>query len=805
MKPKVSFISNLKLTQLVPAIIGIAALQIYASEENGNNNVVLNQDPAAFAALVNSEAYKNAYGIPDSDLETSALYFSGSGNNNVTGIIPKQAQGPMPIATPNGRLFTQPQLTLEECSSSSMSSNPHQHQKSVSDIPGITAADLSGRGDIYNGNRYSINREKIFEDKIEDNHITVITPSTPSREIQKALDCASQERKGDTKGGIVYFEPGNYLISELFLRSNLRVVIDKNATFFLPANSRNLFNIGRNIIRAQDWLETDPETGRMVENVEIAVAGSSDNRFTINLKGADENGFCGLLAADPDNGGAITNIVDRDFNRNANAFLVGFAKNFAISGAKIIDNYTINPSVFLVTDTDGQIGNRSWQGVFYPNPYQNRAPSFGVVQDIDATGVSTNYATLQLFAGENILIKNLTANDGITVRLEPGRSEDPLNQAGPFFGAIKNVELDDLRIENGFTAVFIQPHAKIFEDVVIKDIKAIDSAAAVFTETSELPTQYLEPNRVSDGGRRTYQALADIQDSEVLRTLNLPMPGQLHNPIFHRNAELFYKRGKVDGPGLVLDGTVVFMESFRNHISELLYFAQTLPSQESRNTYQQFFRNGEDVCVFDANVAGTEFNYPDITPASRVFLQKTWLNQIAERQLVRTTELRNRGELNARGFSDPDLEIPFDFGRRRHAIPEPIAPILAAGTFNGQNINDNVLNTSGFPLDHSESATGRYGMTFGSKYRVLIPPSSLNRITTYNDPEEFARLSGPQNSVLYRNRVREFGGSRASEPAVNRVYNHLEGATLREVRSAVRRSIRNGDLGVFDNNISLEP
>ncbi|TDF34440.1 hypothetical protein EYS14_24455 [Alteromonadaceae bacterium M269] len=759
-------------------------------EMNGNNNVILN---TSLDSLLNSPDYRRTFGISNTMEDDFALFFPAGGSAPVSPIIPKEAPDRTATTTPGGRLFTPDILTRGRCNVLlNRSGHPHGSQRTLRQL-GLTSQDVAGQGDVSNSSG-----TLVFEDNIQDNRLTVISPSNSTTEIQESLDCASRENNG----GIVYFSEGNYMINELFLRSNLRVVVDPEATFFLPETSRHLFNIGRNIIRSQDWLTTDPTTGRQVENVEIAVLGGGDNRFTVNLKGS-----CELMIDDPETASnQLVNVPDRDFNRTAIPFIVGFAENFSISGARVIDNYTISPSVFLVTDTDGQIGNRLYEGEFYLNPYQNRAPNKGSIQNIDASGISTNYAVLQLFAGENIFVNNLSADDGITVRLEPGRSEDPLNQAGPFFGAIRHVELNNLRIEDGFTALFVQPHAKIFEDILVRDIVAIDSATAVFTESSELPIHYLEPNDESDGEPnaqgipRTYPQLASRQTEEDIRSFELPNRSFPHQGILHRNAEFFYKRGKVDGPGIVLNGRIRFTETAQNQAKESDFFAQVATAEASRDLARDNFMNGNDVCVLDTAAGQNEFNFPDITPASRIFLTKNWLDEVANRQNATTERLRNDGVLTGNRRSAAADELPYDFGRRRRSIPEPIAPILAAGTFSADQMIDNIVDENGAPLDHSTIADGRYGLTFGSRFRIVVPRTSRERITTYANSDEVARLSGEGNGTLYRNTARNFGGVRSAEPAVPRIYDHL---TDEGIEGAVRSAVR-ANPDVLSGTIELE-
>jgi hypothetical protein len=283
---------------------------------------------------------------------------------------------------------------------------------------------------VYAGKTY-------FENKITSTTKVLVTPSDTLNSIQTKLDA----------GGIIQFAAGTYNLGVMKInQSNTRVEVDRNAIFNM--NSNILFDIRPATV-----------TSPRIENVEIASIGPG--RFKINTNG---------------NVGG-----DKRPVRLSNV------KNFAVSGINISGNYEGQPFIVLAPYQDGSPGTILVNGQQTYNPIFGLVPTYGVIQNVGATKIHGGYATVQMFGGNNVLMRNIDGDNGVTVRLEPGsgKNTDYISMSGPDLGALHNIALVNISNTNGFATVYLKPHAKLNHNITLANISAVNSAFAIHADVAE--------------------------------------------------------------------------------------------------------------------------------------------------------------------------------------------------------------------------------------------------------------------------------------------------------------------------------
>ncbi|NLR93404.1 hypothetical protein [Flammeovirga agarivorans] len=291
-------------------------------------------------------------------------------------------------------------------------------------------------------------------------NITVNATKVFKNGIATTNDVNSEiQRISNLGGGVVKFLTGTYTLGQINLKSNIRIEVGNNVTFIIDrsGNNNTLFNLGRDANNLQG----------VISNVEIiGAAESSSTWFEIDLSNFDP-----LETATP--------------------FKVAYVKNFAISRFIIKDNYTLNPSVFLVADSKF-LGRDETGRLNYDLSTFNRIPIQGVVKNAKATGIGTGYALVQPFSGKRLYFENLEGEQGITVRLEPGsgKSNDDLNlTSSQKMGSIDDVYIKNVSNKLGFAALFIKPHAKICNNIYATDLYAENSLSTLYIASASLLPQ----------------------------------------------------------------------------------------------------------------------------------------------------------------------------------------------------------------------------------------------------------------------------------------------------------------------------
>ncbi|ARD22226.1 hypothetical protein [Shewanella japonica] len=287
------------------------------------------------------------------------------------------------------------------------------------------------------------NQGRYFTNKVTGTSETVNLSGNASQQTSQ-LQAAINRASNKANGGVVKVMGNDIKLAQIDLKANVRLEIQSGKTIKMA--DKVLFNLNRN---------GQGPRAPLMQNVEITSTGSG--RFNIDV-----------------NKSAIFS--------NAIPVRVGHVKNFALSNFNIKDNYSIFPSLFMVADSDARtVANNATYG---------RIPEKGVVENISATKVAAGYALIQLFSGKKMRLKNLDAEGGLTIRLEPGsgRPSDYLNQAGPRVGNIADIKMIDIENTEGMAALFLKPHQKICSDITGSNIRGVNSAFTIMSNSSDSNT-----------------------------------------------------------------------------------------------------------------------------------------------------------------------------------------------------------------------------------------------------------------------------------------------------------------------------
>ncbi|MHA6483334.1 hypothetical protein ACX1C1_15730 [Paenibacillus sp. strain BS8-2] len=347
---------------------------------------------------------------------------------------------------------------------------------------------------VYAGKTY-------FENKITNATKVLVTPNDSLISIQSKLDA----------GGIIQFTAGTYHLGTMKInRSNTRVEVDRNAVFNM--NSNILFDIRPATV-----------TSPRIENVEIASIGPG--RFTVHTNG--------------------------NIGGDKRPVRLSNVKNFAVSGIQIAGNYEGQPFIVLAPYQDSSPGTIIVNGKQTYNPIFGLVPSYGVIQNVGATRIHGGYATVQIFGGNNVLMRNIDGDNGVTVRLEPGSGKDSdyISMSGPDLGALHNIALVNISNSNGFASVYLKPHAKINHNITLADISAVNSAFAIHGDVAEFKSD--DEVTVTYGGN-TYQVHRQrgrFENIKLKGAISLTQQGTNKSAWFAISDLLYIDYSKRDGAG----------------------------------------------------------------------------------------------------------------------------------------------------------------------------------------------------------------------------------------------------------------
>ena len=248
-----------------------------------------------------------------------------------------------------------------------------------------------------------------------------------SEKLQAAIDAVSKNG-----GGVVQIPAGEYCFTEVNLRSNVCLEIDKGVSItpFLndAGKSVSIFNLGVN--------------GGLIENVSIRGIGG---RYTVRLPA---------------------------FEPGIRVFSFKYVRNFLVSDVTISDRLTKFSCFQFATDATAPIG--VWR------------PTSGTVANANVTGAAYGYGLAQIQAAESVLFENLSGQGGVTLRLETGLAK--MNDAQ--VGGMANIVGRNIECSDGNAAVMISPHSMHNGVVKVDGVKSTNCGFAVRIQGGFISQKY---------------------------------------------------------------------------------------------------------------------------------------------------------------------------------------------------------------------------------------------------------------------------------------------------------------------------
>lgn len=230
--------------------------------------------------------------------------------------------------------------------------------------------------------------------------------------LQKAIDETSA--KG---GGKIHIAKGDYQLGNIYMRSNVHLLIDKDV-IIRPRS--NVFGVG-----------TDADLDNIVENVSIQGVGG---RFKVLLP-EEMNGFSTKFT----------------FIRSV------YVKNFYYANFDIYDHKTVVSSLTF--------------GPAAKNAQNFIGPTNGLVMNITVVDAHYGYGLVQSQAGRNIRFYNLHGIGGITLRMETGSKSMNRTQ----FGGVHDFVGQNISVANGHGGVLCGSHGMKNGIATVRDVTAFSS------------------------------------------------------------------------------------------------------------------------------------------------------------------------------------------------------------------------------------------------------------------------------------------------------------------------------------------
>ena len=307
----------------------------------------------------------------------------------------------------------------------------------------------------------------VFTGTVDASFTRTMSPNSNVDSDQTAtLQTLIDQVSANSGGGVVMVNSGNYRFKNVYLKSNVFLLFDKEVIikpFFSNGNksqSMTIFNVGNS---------TDNGTLDVVSNVKV---------------GCDNCGTNDKVTIDAD--GALGNFK---------VFGIVQVQDFSISNFLILDNatkiagITFTPSFkgFYTVDKQDNSGNP----VLDSNGVQvtqqiptgvSWSPLNGELSNLEIQNAHPGYGLVQAQSCRNISFKNCKAQGGSTLRLESGATIAllPAN-IDPNLGVVNDVYAEGITSINGRNAILLQPHTRVNGRVVAKNIRSFGSAFAVYS------------------------------------------------------------------------------------------------------------------------------------------------------------------------------------------------------------------------------------------------------------------------------------------------------------------------------------
>lgn len=288
------------------------------------------------------------------------------------------------------------------------------NSENVSDMSLYPSQPYSDEGAGYKGNELT----NLSSDRIK----TFVSGGNDTDRLNDLIEELSQ--KG---GGKIFIKKGDYLIKDVYLKSNIHITIEEGTTFSMDHDKWHkgiknfLFNLG--------MLEGQP----VVENVKIIGLGTVSTRPKMILNKPKNNFF--------------------------RAIAIGYVKNVLVENLTVDDHLTKGAAIAFnpvkVDDDNATIAENV------------------TITNVELTGGSIGYGLAQTNVGKNILLKNLSCQGGMTCRIEAhtGRQYDL---------GVSNIVIKNVASIKGKAAVLLQPHSVLNGRILVDGAKSEGSTWTLF-------------------------------------------------------------------------------------------------------------------------------------------------------------------------------------------------------------------------------------------------------------------------------------------------------------------------------------
>ncbi|MFR9581466.1 MAG: hypothetical protein SNH01_07560 [Rikenellaceae bacterium] len=269
----------------------------------------------------------------------------------------------------------------------------------------------------------------LTRDAVKDYKVVSGTNKDQTSRLQAALN--DLEKKG---GGNLIIPKGEYRFAELYMRSNVHILVSSKATLkpYYTATTKNII-----MVHFTPAKEEIPN--KFVENCSISCLDQG-KQYTVNYS---------EIASDKSGGlDKVRFVVNR------------LVRNFMVADASIIDNYTKFCGIIFVGASTQDVADK----------WTITRPTRGVIRNCSITDASHGYGLCQLHAADDLFFENLRAKGGVTLRLE--------GHAGQNVGT-KNIYGHNLYNEYGKAAVMFQPHVTHHGVVTVDGVETKSSSFGV--------------------------------------------------------------------------------------------------------------------------------------------------------------------------------------------------------------------------------------------------------------------------------------------------------------------------------------
>lgn len=282
--------------------------------------------------------------------------------------------------------------------------------------------------------------------------------------LQKAIDEVASKKNG----GNIFIPKGTYNISDIVLKSNVHLLIEKGTVFksgqISEGEGKESREAKKDVSKESKENKTKPKAknGKKTKKVK---AKKSKNGVFFRI-GADDKknpmNYVENVSIRGVGGSFIIDYHHLKYKDRQRAIIVSMAKNFLIENMIVKDNYTVYCGITLTPSSEKVKDVKGWEV---------SRPTLGTIRNITHYKGSPGYGLIQCHGAQNVHFENLYADGGVSFRLEVGANN-------------KNVGVYDLTAkniinENGRCAVMLGPHSAKNGKITVDGVTSIGSTYAV--------------------------------------------------------------------------------------------------------------------------------------------------------------------------------------------------------------------------------------------------------------------------------------------------------------------------------------